>query len=197
MSNRCFLPSFRSIGFAVSEKIKMWKVNGRRMPSDGKSSHCLWQGELKKSKLFKISPFWVPFRVMVLNTTFNNISVILWQSVLLVEKTGSTQKKSLTCCKLLTNYITLCCIEYISPWAGLKPTTLVVIGTDCTGTIQSRRQWPLSFFPKSIWTFIQMQGPLCSKFRMIRQLEVRTESILSTDGRQRHIIWPQFFTVVV
>jgi len=25
---------------------------------------------------------------MVLNTTFNNISVILWQSVLLVEETG-------------------------------------------------------------------------------------------------------------
>ena len=32
----------------VSEKIKMWKVNGRRTPSDGKSSHCLWQGQLKK-----------------------------------------------------------------------------------------------------------------------------------------------------
>ena len=29
------------------EKIKMWKVNGRRMPSDGKSSLCLWQGGLK------------------------------------------------------------------------------------------------------------------------------------------------------
>ena len=28
----------------------MRKVNGRRMPSDGKSSHCLWQGELKKNK---------------------------------------------------------------------------------------------------------------------------------------------------
>jgi hypothetical protein len=27
-------------------------------------------------------------RVMVLNTTFNNISVISWQSVLLVEETG-------------------------------------------------------------------------------------------------------------
>jgi hypothetical protein len=25
----------------------MWKVNGQRTPSDGKSSHCLWQGELK------------------------------------------------------------------------------------------------------------------------------------------------------
>ena len=31
------------------EKIKMWKVNGRRTPSDGKSSHCLWQGELKSN----------------------------------------------------------------------------------------------------------------------------------------------------
>ena len=46
---RCFLPSFSSFGWGVSEeKIKMWKVNRRRMPSDDKSSHCLWQGELKK-----------------------------------------------------------------------------------------------------------------------------------------------------
>jgi hypothetical protein len=45
---RCFLPSFSSFGWRVSEeKIKMWKVNGRRTPSDGKSSRCLWQGELK------------------------------------------------------------------------------------------------------------------------------------------------------
>ena len=29
------------------EKIKMWKVNERWTPSDGKSSRCLWQGELK------------------------------------------------------------------------------------------------------------------------------------------------------
>jgi hypothetical protein len=32
---------------ADEEKIKMRKVNGRRTPSDGKSSHCLWRGELK------------------------------------------------------------------------------------------------------------------------------------------------------
>jgi hypothetical protein len=47
---RCCIPSFSSFGWGVSEeKIKMWKVNGRRMPSDGKSSHCLkiWRGELK------------------------------------------------------------------------------------------------------------------------------------------------------
>ena len=30
------------------EKTKMGKVNGRQTPSYGKSSHCLWQGELIK-----------------------------------------------------------------------------------------------------------------------------------------------------
>ena len=47
--HRCFLPSFSSFGQEVSEeKIKMWKVNGRQKTGDGKSSHCLWQGQLKK-----------------------------------------------------------------------------------------------------------------------------------------------------
>jgi hypothetical protein len=46
--HRCSLPSFTSFGWGVSEeKIKMWKVNGRRTSSDGKSSRWLWQGELK------------------------------------------------------------------------------------------------------------------------------------------------------
>jgi hypothetical protein len=31
---------------------------------------------------------WLGFRFMVFNATFNNISVISWQSVLLVEETG-------------------------------------------------------------------------------------------------------------
>jgi hypothetical protein len=48
--HRWFLPSFSSFGQGVSEeKIKMWKVNVRQTPSDGKSSHCLWQGELKST----------------------------------------------------------------------------------------------------------------------------------------------------
>ena len=66
--HRCFLSSFSSFGLRVSEekikirvseeKIKMWKVNGRQTtdngrqtPSDGKSSHCLWQGELNMDML--------------------------------------------------------------------------------------------------------------------------------------------------
>ena len=34
----------------------MWKVNRRRTPSDGKSSHCLWQGELKIRYVYFINP---------------------------------------------------------------------------------------------------------------------------------------------
>ena len=47
--HRCFLPSFSSFGREVSEeKIKMWKVNRRRTPSDAKIPHCLWQSEPKR-----------------------------------------------------------------------------------------------------------------------------------------------------
>jgi hypothetical protein len=43
---------------------------------------------------------------MVFNATFNNISVILWQSVLLVEETGGPEENHQTCRKSLTNFIT-------------------------------------------------------------------------------------------
>jgi hypothetical protein len=35
----------------------MRKVNGQQMPSDGKSSHCLWQGELKIEIISNIDIF--------------------------------------------------------------------------------------------------------------------------------------------
>ena len=43
---------------------------------------------------------------MVFNTTFNNISAISWQSVLLVEETAIAGEKTPTCRKSLTNFIT-------------------------------------------------------------------------------------------
>jgi hypothetical protein len=48
----------------------------------------------------------------------------------------SSQRKPPICRKSLTNFIS-CCIEYISPWATLELTTLVVIGTDCIGSCSS------------------------------------------------------------
>ena len=46
------------------------------------------------------------FSVKMLNATFNNISVILWWSVLLVEVRRVFVEKPLTCRKSLTNFIT-------------------------------------------------------------------------------------------
>ena len=42
---------------------------------------------------------------MVLNVTFNNISVISWRSVLLVEKTRNTLKISPTCRRSLIKIV--------------------------------------------------------------------------------------------
>ena len=50
---------------------------------------------------------WFHFRV--LNATFNNISVISWQSVILVGGNRSTLRKPPTCHKSLTNFITQYC----------------------------------------------------------------------------------------
>jgi hypothetical protein len=48
----------------------------------------------KNIELFLLNFFvytWFRVKVMVFNATFNNISVISWQSVLLVEETGVPQ----------------------------------------------------------------------------------------------------------
>ena len=71
--HRCFIPRFTSFSWGVSEeKIKMWKVNGWRTPSDDKSSPCLWQGELK---------------MMFIPSLFKP-KVEIWESL----KTGHTKK---------------------------------------------------------------------------------------------------------
>ena len=78
--------------------------------------------------------------VMVINATFNIISIILCRSILPREN-----HRSVDCWKSLTNIVAYCCIEYTSPLAGIELTTLVVIDTDCTGscTSRSRPQQPL------------------------------------------------------
>jgi len=52
------------------------------------------------------------------------------RSVLLVEETTDLSQS-------LTNVITYCCIGYTSSWTGFELKTLVVIGTDCTGSCKS------------------------------------------------------------
>jgi hypothetical protein len=44
--------------------------------------------------------------LMVFNATFKNISAISWRSVLLVEETGWSWKKTPTCHKSMANFVT-------------------------------------------------------------------------------------------
>jgi len=71
---------------------------------------------------------------LVYKTTFNNISLISWRSVFLVEEDEVLENKTLACHQLLANFNTKSYNEYTSPWGGFELTTLVVIGTDCTGS---------------------------------------------------------------
>jgi len=61
----------------------------------------------------------VMIMVMVLSDTFNNILVISWRSVLLMEETGVPRENKSTCRKSLKNYITLCFIEYTLPSSAM------------------------------------------------------------------------------
>ena len=72
---------------------------------------------------------------MVFNTTFNNISVISWQSVLLGEETGVPGENHWPA---PSHWQTLYHIMlYILPWSRFELTTSVVIGTDCKGSCKS------------------------------------------------------------
>ena len=71
--------------------------------------------------------------LLVLNATFNNVSV----GQFFGAGNRSTWRKPLTCRMSLTNFITKCCIVHTSPWKRFILTTLVVIGTDWTGSCKS------------------------------------------------------------
>jgi hypothetical protein len=78
---RCFLPNFSSFGWGVSEeKIKIWKVNRRRTPNDGKSSLCLWQGELKRRRCNTYRNDQIPFGQRIYTFLEENVSNLVQTS---------------------------------------------------------------------------------------------------------------------
>jgi hypothetical protein len=70
---------------------------------------------------------------MVFNATFNNISVISWRSVLLVEETevpGENHRPAESHIQTLSHNV-------VSSTPHHEPDSLVVIGTDCIGISKS------------------------------------------------------------
>ena len=89
----------------------------------------------KRSKKHLII-IWVRVWVMVFNATFNNILVISWLSVLLVEQTWvprENHQPAASDWKTLSHNF----YQVHLTWAGFELTTLVVIGTDCISSCKS------------------------------------------------------------
>jgi hypothetical protein len=66
---------------------------------------------------------------MVFSATFNNISIISWRPVLLMEETGVPGENH----GPVASHITTLSHNVVSSTPLNELTTLVVIGTDCTG----------------------------------------------------------------
>ena len=79
--------------------------------------------------------FWLGFRVIVFNATFNNISVLSWRLVLLVEETEVPEKT--TDLSQVTDKLTM----------------LVVIGTDCIGSCKSNYHTITATTAPLFWVF--------------------------------------------
>ena len=75
--------------------------------------------------------------LMVFNATFNNISVISWQSVLLMEEAEEPRENHWPeWVKLQVTDKLYLIMLYTSPWSRFELTS-VVIGTDCIGSCKS------------------------------------------------------------
>jgi hypothetical protein len=74
---------------------------------------------------------------MVFNDTFNNISVISWWPVLLVEETGVPRENHRPVASNWQKLYHLLLYRVHLAWAGFELTTSVVIGTDCIGSYKS------------------------------------------------------------
>ena len=111
--------SYACIYWSTSTLWKYWKP-------------CLLEG---KYFLITIHICMYHFWFMVFNTTFNNISVIWWQSVLLMEETGIPGDNNQP---VASHWQTLSHNVSSTPHrVGFELTTLVVIGTNDIGSCKS------------------------------------------------------------
>ena len=70
---------------------------------------------------------------MVFNATFNNISAMPWRRVLLVEETGENHRPIASHWQTLPHNV----VSSTARHEVFELTTIVVIGTNCTGSCKS------------------------------------------------------------
>ena len=81
----------------------------------------------------------VEIRVMVFNATFNNISVLSWRSVLMVKETRIPRENHQPAAvpQIIDKLYHIMLYRVHPTWAEFQLTTIVVLGTDCTGSYKS------------------------------------------------------------
>ena len=102
-----------------------WRQDVYKLQLDSSSSECRPNTDSVSLCLF------VCLMMFFFNITFNNISVISWLSVLLVEETGGPGDLSQVTDKLYH------IMFHTSLWLRFELTTSVVIGTGCIGSCKS------------------------------------------------------------
>jgi hypothetical protein len=125
---------------------------------------------------------------MVFNATFNNISVISWQSVLLVEETGvpgENQGPVASHWQTLSHNV----VSNTYRLSGFELATFVVIGTDCIGSHKSnyhtitKKFSEISIFPYiSYKTFFKEYPQVNSRSIMIMLICISYKTAISFKG---------------
>ena len=128
------------------------------------------------------------FRFMVLNATFSNISVISWQSVLLMEETGVPDENH----RLVVSHWQILSYSVVLSSAHLsrfKLTTLVVIGTDYIGSYKSNYHiFIVMHFKRVLFHYLRE----FSKFMKIPSFEIFFHGNTIAQLKTSEFIWPSY-----
>jgi hypothetical protein len=141
---------------------------------------CFTFGAIERIKKYLIVIFQelegVRVRIIVFKSTFNNISVISWQSVLLVEKTGVHRENHRPATSLWQTLSHNVVSSTLRKWTWFELTTLVVIGTDYTGGCKSNYHAITTMTDPC--HFVEISSVLqCFTFGTIERIKKRTSFV--------------------